>query len=92
MIDVVLDSIRVLAEESSMLQGFIVFRAFGGGTGSGFVAHLLERLSKDYGKRSKLEFSVYPAPRVCQFAFKQYFPIKSQKMYELHGFSSSRRR
>jgi tubulin alpha len=32
--------------------------------GSGFGAVLLERLSVDYGKMSKLEFSVYSAPQV----------------------------
>ena len=45
-------------------QGFLVFHAFGGGTGSGFASLLLERLSVDYGKKSKLGFSIYPAPQV----------------------------
>jgi len=35
-----------------------------GGTGSGFTSLLMERLSLDYGKKSKLEFAVYPAPQV----------------------------
>lgn len=39
-----------------MNAGFFVFHSFGGGTGSGFGALLLERLSQDYGKKSKLEF------------------------------------
>ena len=42
----------------------MVFHAFGGGTGSGFASLLLERLSVDYGKKSKLGFSIYPAPQV----------------------------
>lgn len=46
------------------LQGFLVFHSFGGGTGSGFTSLLMERLSVDYGKKSKLEFSIYPAPQV----------------------------
>jgi tubulin alpha len=46
------------------LQGFLIFHSFGGGTGSGFTSLLMERLSVDYGKRSKLEFSIYPAPQV----------------------------
>jgi tubulin alpha len=41
-----------------------VFHSFGGGTGSGFSSLLMERLSVDYGKKSKLEFAVYPAPQV----------------------------
>ena len=30
----------------------------------GFTSLLMERLSVDYGKKSKLEFSIYPAPEV----------------------------
>ena len=45
-------------------QGFLIFHSFGGGTGSGFGSLLLERLSVDYGKKSKLGFSIYPAPQV----------------------------
>ncbi len=37
---------------------------FAGGTGSGFGSLLLERLSVDYGKKSKLDFTVYPSPQV----------------------------
>jgi hypothetical protein len=47
------------------LQGFLVFNAVGGGTGSGLGSLLLERLSVDYGKKSKLGFTVYPSPQVC---------------------------
>merc|ERR1711966_459624 len=46
------------------LQGFMVFNAVGGGTGSGLGSLLLERLSVDYGKKSKLGFCVYPSPQV----------------------------
>jgi hypothetical protein len=47
------------------MQGFLIFHSFGGGTGSGFTSLLMERLSVDYGKKSKLEFAVYPAPQVA---------------------------
>ena len=52
------------ADHCAGLQGFLVFHSFGGGTGSGFSSLLMERLSVDYGKKSKLEFAVYPAPQV----------------------------
>lgn len=29
----------------------------------------MERLSVDYGKKSKLEFSIYPAPQVSNNAY-----------------------
>ena len=62
--DIVLDRIRKLADQCTGLQGFLIFHSFGGGTGSGFTSLLMERLSVDYGKKSKLEFCIYPAPQV----------------------------
>lgn len=56
LIDVVLDRIRKQTENCEGLQGFLVFHSFGGGTGSGFSSLLMERLSVEYGKKSKLEF------------------------------------
>ena len=63
-VDLVLDRVRKLADQCSGLQGFLIFHSFGGGTGSGFSSLLMERLSVDYGKKSKLQFAVYPAPQV----------------------------
>ena len=37
---------------------FPIFSSFGGGTDSGVTSVL------DYGKKSKLEFCIYPAPQV----------------------------
>lgn len=71
-IDVVMDKVRRLADNCTGLQGFFVFHSFGGGTGSGFGALLLERLSTDYGKKSKLEFSVYPAPKTSNSIVEPY--------------------
>jgi len=59
------DRIRKLADSCTGLQGFLAFHAVGGGTGSGLGALLLERLSVDYGKKSKLGFTIYPSPQVC---------------------------
>lgn len=59
-----MDQINKLVENCSSLQGFIIFRSFGGGTGAGFGALLMNRLSEAYGRKSKLEFVVYPSPRV----------------------------
>merc|ERR1711937_993097 len=64
-VDIVIDRIRRLSEGCTGLQGFLIFHSFGGGTGSGFTSLLMERLSVDYGKKSKLEFSIYPAPQVA---------------------------
>jgi tubulin alpha len=48
---------------------------FGGGTGAGFASLLLERLSADSGQKSKLEFTVYPAPQVSPAVVKSYNSI-----------------
>ena len=74
-VDLVLDRIRKLSEGCTGLQGFLIFHSFGGGTGSGFTSLLMERLSVDYGKKSKLEFSVYPAPQVSTAVVEPYNSI-----------------
>ena len=72
MVDQVLDRIRKLADDCDGLSGFIFYRSFGGGTGSGFSSLLMERLSFDYGKKTKLEFSIYPAPRISTAIVEPY--------------------
>ncbi|KQK74143.1 Tuba1b protein [Amazona aestiva] len=64
-----------MADQCTGLQGFLVFHSFGGGTGSGFTSLLMERLSVDYGKKSKLEFSIYPAPQVSTAVVEPYNSI-----------------
>lgn len=63
MIDYTMNSIRMLAEDCQNLQGFMVFRSLGGGTGSGFGNLILEKLLEDYGRKSKLEFDIFPSPK-----------------------------
>merc|ERR1712066_740785 len=74
-VDLVLERIRKLADNCTGLQGFLVFHSFGGGTGSGFTSLLMERLSVDYGKKSKLEFAIYPAPQVSTAVVEPYNSI-----------------
>ncbi|GAA50791.1 tubulin alpha [Clonorchis sinensis] len=74
-VDLVLDRVRKLADQCTGLQGFLIFHSFGGGTGSGFTSLLMERLSVDYGKKSKLEFSVYPAPQISTAVVEPYNSI-----------------
>lgn len=71
----VLERVRKLADNCDGLQGFLVFHSFGGGTGSGFGALMMERLSVEYGKKSKLEFSIYPAPQVSTVVVEPYNSI-----------------
>merc|ERR1712159_796058 len=71
-VDVALDRIRKLADNCTGLRGFLVFNAVGGGTGSGLGSLLLERLSVDYGKKSKLGFTIYPSPAVSTAVVEPY--------------------
>eukprot|EP00435_Cladocopium_sp_Y103_P065798 s91_g27.t2 len=63
-VDLVLDRIR--------LQGFCVYNACGGGTGSGLGCLMLERLSVDYGKKSKISFTVWCCPQVATAVVEPY--------------------
>ncbi|KAL7076305.1 hypothetical protein ACQ4LE_004216 [Meloidogyne hapla] len=47
-------------QPTMLVDRFLNFHSFGGGTGSGFTS----LLSVYYGKKPKLEFSIYPAPQV----------------------------
>ena len=64
---------------------FPQLRSFGGGTGSGFASLLMERLSVDYGKKSKLEFSIYPAPQIATAVVKPYNSILTTHTILVHA-------
>ncbi|KAL3266664.1 hypothetical protein HHI36_010826 [Cryptolaemus montrouzieri] len=72
MLGPVMERLYKLAEQCSGLQGFFVFHSFGGGTGSGFTSLLMQQLSQDFGKKSKLEFVIYPAPQVSTAVVEPY--------------------
>jgi tubulin alpha len=76
-VDLTLDRIRKLSDQCTGLQGFLVFNSVGGGTGSGFGALLLERLSVDYGKKPKLAYTVYPAPQISTAVVEPYNSVLS---------------
>ena len=76
-VDSVLDRIRKLSDNCTGLQGFLVFHATGGGTGSGLGSLLLERLSVDYGRKSKLSFAISPSPQVSTAVVEPYNSVLS---------------
>ncbi|KAI7992089.1 Tubulin alpha chain [Camellia lanceoleosa] len=82
--DLCLDRIRKLADNCTGLQGFLAFNAIGGGTGSGLGSLLLERLSVDYGKKSKLGFTVYPSPQVSTSVVEPYNSVLSTHSFLEH--------
>ena len=44
-------------------------------SGSGFASLLAERLSVDFGKKSKLEVTIYPAPQMATSVVEPYNAI-----------------
>lgn len=73
--DLVLDQVRKLSENCADFQGFAVYHACGGGTGSGLGCLLLEKLSSEYGKKSKLSFTVWSCPQISTSVVEPYNTI-----------------
>jgi len=71
-VDQTIDKIRNVADNCTSLQGFLVFHSFGGGTGSGFTSLLMDRLSAEFGKKPKIQFSIYPAPHLSNAVVEPY--------------------
>jgi tubulin alpha len=71
-IELCTDRIRKLAEICTGLQGFIITHSIGGGTGSGFCSLLLEKLTEEYSKKSKLAFTIYPSPCISTAVVEPY--------------------
>ena len=59
---------------------------FLGGTGAGFGSLLMERLMIEYGKKSKLCFSVYPSPLVRVLCTKRIQRNVDLSFPKLHFF------
>lgn len=58
-IEEVLESVRLMAEDIANLDGFLIFAGASGGM-SGFKSLLLERLSTDYKEQPKIEIAIAP--------------------------------
>ncbi|XP_037906089.1 tubulin alpha-8 chain [Hermetia illucens] len=71
-IENVMAKTRKIAEQCESFQGFLIFHSLGGGTGSGFTSLLMERISGEYSKKCKLEFAVYPAPKISTAVVEPY--------------------
>lgn len=74
-IDFVMDRVKIMVENCNSLQGFMIFRALGGGTGSGFGSLILEQLKKNYKKVPRLEFDVFPSPKYENLNFVTSFNL-----------------
>ncbi|XP_040153476.1 tubulin alpha-3 chain-like [Anopheles arabiensis] len=66
------EAIRQMAEDADNLQGMLLYHSFGGGTGSGVTAHLLQQLEEEFPRKTRLSFSVYPSPYLCTSVVEPY--------------------
>ncbi|KAL1461110.1 hypothetical protein WDU94_013041 [Cyamophila willieti] len=74
-IDKLTNTIRRIVENCDSFNGFLVFRSFGGGTGSGFTSLLMDHLVNEYTKKCRLEIGVYPAPQISTSVVEPYNSI-----------------
>ena len=59
-LDRAVENLRLLSENCSSLQGFMITHSIGGGTGSGFTARFLEEITSEYGdSKSKSEIRIH---------------------------------
>ena len=59
-LDQAVENLRLLSENCSSLQGFMITHSLGGGTGSGFTARFLEKIAAEYGdSKSKSEIRIH---------------------------------
>ncbi|THD22970.1 Tubulin alpha chain [Fasciola hepatica] len=72
MLGLIMNQIRLVVDQCNMLQGFIIFHSLGGGTGSGLASLLINQMTMDYRKKTKIELVVYPAPRLASSVVEPY--------------------
>lgn len=56
-----IESVRIMAEKCSSLQGFIFYGSIGGETSSCVTSKLLDRLSEEFSRKSKVGITIYPS-------------------------------
>eukprot|EP01084_Bolivina_argentea_P020820 38678_1 len=72
MIDIINDRLRKLTETSDNVEGFLINRSVGGGTGSGLGSLILEQISVNYRKKLKIGFEIYPSPTISTCVIEPY--------------------
>lgn len=55
-----------------LFAGFNISHSFGGGTGSGFTALLMQILSEHFPKKTKIDFVIYPSPKMSSSMVEPY--------------------
>ena len=79
-VDISLNKIRQMADNSDNLEGFIIFNSISGGTGSGLGTLLLEEISTTYESKKKLGFQIFGSPHTSTSSTESY-----NSMLNLHS-------
>jgi tubulin alpha len=77
LLEVAHDRVRKLADLCSGLQGFLIYHAIGGGSGSGISCLLLDKLQQDFGKKTKMSFTIMPSPNISTSVVEPYNSVLS---------------
>jgi len=73
MIDQLMDKVRKMTDKCDNCQGFMIYHALGGGTGSGFTSLLADQLMQDdYKRKTKMLFAITPSPQISGSIVEPY--------------------
>jgi len=77
MLGTIRERVRKLADMCNGLQGFLLFHSINSGTGSGVSCLLLDKIQEDFGKKTKMTFSVVPSPQISCSVTEPYNSVLS---------------
>ena len=83
--DHVKEQIRKLVESCDNLDSFFFTFSLGGGTGSGFGSFICKEMGIEYGKKTKLSFSVYPSPNMQNAIVEPYNSVLATSQILQYG-------
>jgi len=72
LVEKTMDQVQKACDQCTGLQGFMVFNSTGGGCGSGLGALIMERLSVDFGRKTKFNYIINPSPQTSSAVVEAY--------------------
>eukprot|EP01059_Diplonema_ambulator_P006967 TRINITY_DN16538_c0_g1_i1.p1 TRINITY_DN16538_c0_g1~~TRINITY_DN16538_c0_g1_i1.p1 ORF type:complete len:462 (+),score=48.94 TRINITY_DN16538_c0_g1_i1:44-1387(+) len=79
-----IDAIRKMADDCDDFQGFMVTNSVVGGTGSGVFVRLLEHLSVEHPKKTKIAFTLFPSPTMRDTTVEPYNSVMAAQGHTDH--------
>ena len=65
-------------EDSSNIEGFLLYSGFSGGFGSGFTSRLVQSLENEFAKTIKIHVALVPSPMLNQSVLEPYNTILAE--------------